>query len=47
MTVTRLSIAVPAPGFNELREFLMLVKTYPVPSKTYGETVCCAARTFG
>lgn len=21
----------------------MLVKTYPVPSKKYGETVCCAA----
>src|SRR5919201_1092988 len=22
--------------------FLMLVKTYPIPSKSYAETVCCA-----
>jgi hypothetical protein len=30
--------------------FLMLVKTYPIPSKTYAETVCCAgidAETHG
>ncbi len=28
-------------------EFLMLVKTYPTPSKTYGETVCCAGIDVG
>ncbi|MEY2518071.1 MAG: hypothetical protein QOJ89_5435, partial [bacterium] len=28
---------------GEARDFLMLVKTYPVPSTRYGETVCCAA----
>jgi hypothetical protein len=27
---------------GQRRAFLMLVKTYPVPSTKYGETVCCA-----
>jgi hypothetical protein len=25
------------------KHFLVVVKTYPNPSATYGETVCCAA----
>lgn len=25
------------------KRFLVVVKTYPNPSATYGETVCCAA----
>jgi hypothetical protein len=29
-------------GIGARREILMLVKTYPVPSNRYGETVCCA-----
>ena len=43
MTQPRLGLSAPTPQMNEARDFLMLVKTYPVPSKTYGETVCCAA----
>ncbi len=30
------------PDFGGKRSFLMLVKTYPIPSTKYGETVCCA-----
>jgi hypothetical protein len=34
----------PAPAFGEgvQGRFLMLVKTYPLPSQSYEETVCCA-----
>jgi len=38
----RLQFATSRPTLGGTREFLMLVKTYPLPSKTYGETVCCA-----
>ncbi len=35
--------AAPArPSLGGKNSFLMLVKTYPIPSKKYGETVCCA-----
>jgi hypothetical protein len=43
MSQDHLDLPAPTPQMNEARDFLMLVKTYPVPSKTYGETVCCAA----
>jgi hypothetical protein len=29
-------------GMGRPSRFLMLVKTYPIPSRTYAETVCCA-----
>ena len=38
----RLRFASSRAAFGGTREFLMLVKTYPLPSKSYGETVCCA-----
>lgn len=38
-----IGLPAPTPAFNEARDFLMLVKTYPTPSSKYGETVCCAA----
>lgn len=38
----QLPASQPRPGIGQPSEFLMLVKTYPVPSKKYGETVCCA-----
>lgn len=43
MTQPRIGLSAPTPQMIEARDFLMLVKTYPVPSKTYGETLCCAA----
>jgi hypothetical protein len=38
----QLPVGQPRPELGRPSEFLMLVKTYPVPSKKYGETVCCA-----
>ena len=36
------TVAKTRPAFGQAREFLMFVKTYPLPSTKYGETVCCA-----
>jgi hypothetical protein len=38
----RLDLLRSAPGFGQANRFLMLVKTYPIPSSTYAELVCCA-----
>ena len=43
MSQRALDLPTPAPQMGNPRDFLMLVKTYPVPSTKYGETVCCAA----
>ncbi len=37
-----LPLKVRPPSVGEKGRFLILVKTYPSPSKHYGETVCCA-----
>lgn len=37
LKLTRRDIGIGSPS-----RFLMLVKTYPIPSNTYEETVCCA-----
>src|SRR5690349_14487056 len=29
-------------GLYETKRILVVVKTYPTPSQSYGETVCCA-----
>ena len=42
MPQERLPVRSPPPTIGERDRFLMVVKTYPSPSKRYGETVCCA-----
>ncbi len=37
-----LDLVRSAPGFGVAGRFLMLVKTYPIPSSSYEELVCCA-----
>ena len=39
---TRLRLSRERMAIGKPSQFLMLVKTYPIPSRTYEETVCCA-----
>lgn len=42
-----MSAEAPGSGLGIAGQFLMLVKTYPAPSRTYEEVVCCAGLDAG